>query len=328
MQPPDDIPRVCAEFGPNCPYVSGSAHNFTCTAVVCTSGRPRELERCIRSLQRTNYTGLRLLVVENGRRAGAEHVAEQHGADYLFVPRPGLSRARNEGARRAMTDLVAFIDDDAVADSGWLAAACKEFCSAQVAVVTGPILPLDDAADSPQFSTLDLGSERRVFARSTPQWFAKANFGGIGHGSNMVFRRDLFVDSPLFDVRLGRGGPLDGADESFAFFQLLDRGWQIVYTPDAIVRHFQHKEAQRSKRDLARSVAYFMFLFSEARDYRRELVQYILEALAGKRRGWRAGAATQSRKVDYFSLIGALGSAFRMYRATRSAASEAGVARP
>jgi len=50
----------------------------------------------------------------------ASEVAERHGARRVVEPIPGLSRARNRGARESTGDLVAYLDDDAIADSGWL----------------------------------------------------------------------------------------------------------------------------------------------------------------------------------------------------------------
>ena len=72
------------------------------------------------------------------------------------------------------------------------------------------------------------GHPESVFDRETPFWFERANFGGIGDGGNMAFRRCVFDIWPGFDERLGRGAVIDGGEEHYAFFSLLDRGYRIA----------------------------------------------------------------------------------------------------
>ena len=61
--------------------------------------------------------------------------------DYILEQMPGVSRAKNLGASRARFDLLAFTDDDALPDPGWLSALTRTFASPQVSCVTGLTLP-------------------------------------------------------------------------------------------------------------------------------------------------------------------------------------------
>jgi len=56
---------------------------------------------------------------------------------YLNSPRPGLSRARNDGARACCTELVAYLDDDAWPHRDWLATLAREFADPRVMAVGG-----------------------------------------------------------------------------------------------------------------------------------------------------------------------------------------------
>src|SRR5947207_1645838 len=110
----------------------------TCTVVVCTHDRPVPLARCLDGLKRLTYPRFKILVVDNGpSTAEARKIAARFGVRYVIEPVPGLSRARNRGARSCETEIVAFIDDDAVPEPDWLTKLISEFEDPRVMVVTG-----------------------------------------------------------------------------------------------------------------------------------------------------------------------------------------------
>jgi hypothetical protein len=139
------------------------------------------------------------------------------------------------------------------------------------------------------------GLVRRVIDSQTSHWFEITNFGGAGDGMNMSFRRKAFEVWPGFDERLGRGALIDGGEEHYAFFSLVKRGYRVVYTPHAVVRHpfpRTRKELRvRYVKDLSAATAYMMLLFAEQPRYRRNLITYVMGALCGLSREWRAESA-------------------------------------
>jgi cellulose synthase/poly-beta-1,6-N-acetylglucosamine synthase-like glycosyltransferase len=64
------------------------------------------------------------------------------GVRYVVEPLVGLSRARNRGARACDSEIVAFLDDDALPEPEWLSGLLREFEDPLVMAVTGRILPL------------------------------------------------------------------------------------------------------------------------------------------------------------------------------------------
>lgn len=271
-----------------------------CSVVVCTRDRPAHLDRCLASLRRLDYPRFDIIVVDNAPRDARTHqVADRWGAVYEVEPVPGLSRARNRGARLANTEIIAFLDDDAVAEPSWLCGLVREFRDPTVMTVTGRIEATDIATSAGQAGSgltgaIAGGPERRRVGPLTPAWFEMANFGGLGDGGNMAFRRTAFDVWPGFDERLGRGMALDGGEEHHAFFSLIDRGYTVVYTPDAVVRHPYPATVEilraRHVRDLRSAAAYMTLLYVEHPPYRWQTVRYALEALGGARRPWRSGA--------------------------------------
>ena len=270
-----------------------------CSVVVCTRHRPAELERCLVGLRQLDYPRYEVIVVDN--TPGDEHVsrlAEAAGARLIVEATVGLSRARNIGARTAHGELVAFIDDDAVAHPSWLEAHAAGFDDPAVAATTGRIVlpsPTTPAAEA-WAAVVDLGDTPFRVDRSSPHWFEQANFGGAGAGANMAFRSALFEGGWGFRESLGLGeGERPLGEEHYAFFTLLSEGHVIAYLPDAVIYHdppTSMSELRLKRRRLARSsAAYLVMLLVEHPEFRRRTLRYAFTALRGRRRHWRRGGA-------------------------------------
>jgi cellulose synthase/poly-beta-1,6-N-acetylglucosamine synthase-like glycosyltransferase len=268
-----------------------------CSVVVCTRHRAEKLDRCLIGLRHLDYPRYEVIVVDD--TSGDENVhrlADAAGARWVVEPTVGLSRARNTGARAARGELVAFIDDDAVAKPTWLATHAAAFRDPSVAATTGRILPTSSATPAAQTWTTveDLGDTPFRVDRRSPHWFEQANFGGIGVGPNMAFRSVLFERGWGFRESLGLGeGERPLGEEHYAFFTLISAGHVIAYLPDAIVYHEPPSsmcELRLKRRRLARaSAAYLVMLLFEHPEFRVRTLRYAFTALRRRRRPWRRG---------------------------------------
>ena len=92
----------------------------------------------------------------------------------------------------------------------------------------------------------------------------------------MAFRRAAFDLWPGFDERLGRGAPLDSAEETRAFFELVEAGYRCVHAPDAIVWHpgpqTREEWKQFNLHNMTNAIAYAALLWDEFPGLRRPLV--------------------------------------------------------
>ena len=278
----------------------------TCSVVVCTRNRPDALHRCLQALEQLAYPSFELVVVDNAPSDNrAFEIARRAGVRYVGEPVPGLSRARNTGARACSSEVIAFIDDDAVPDPMWLTHLAAQFDDPDVTVATGRTLPLLEAADARGSDFTDLGPSVIRLDRRDPRWFEIASFGGIGNGNNMAFRRRVFNEWRGFDERLGRGALLSSCEEHRAFAQLIEGGYAVVYTPKAMVRHpvpatLEERQRQytQSRADLA---AYAVFLFVVTRQ-RWRVAGYVAEAVVGTRRNWRFHTETAPGAISRWRL--------------------------
>jgi O-antigen biosynthesis protein len=267
------------------------------TIVICTRDRPLQLTACLQSLAAQTYPRFEVLVVDNG---GSPQVTAEicrlHEVRCIREAEPGLTRARNLGARAARGSVVAYVDDDAVPEPEWLGNLVRAFDDPRVAAAAGHTRYMLADPGSLEMSIDAPGTVRRAALsvdHATPGWFVLACFGGIGDGNTMAFRRSVLVDAVRFDERVGRGRMIDGGDEHLAFVSLIADGHRVVHVPDAVVRHPAPatEEGRRSKRaaDARGSVAYVLFLLEHFPRYRPDIMRFVARALV-KRLGGRAAA--------------------------------------
>lgn len=290
------------------------------TVVVCTRDRPRELERCLASLFAQRYARFDILVVDNGAADGIADLCRVRGVTCIREPQPGLTRARNLAARAARGEIVAFIDDDAVADPDWLAAMVRQFADPRVAAVAGHTRYMKSRGDSLEMTIEDAPHEGRrraplVVDRATPGWFTLACFGGIGDGNTMAFRRQLLTSAVRFDERIGRGRLIDGGDEHVAFMSLISDGYRVAHVPEAVVQHpapgTEPLQRAKRRRDLRSSIAYLLFLSDQFPGYRRDIGRFVRHALVKKTR--RLGSARARPRLSPFELLSAIAGGCRLY---------------
>ncbi|MEP2706529.1 MAG: glycosyltransferase [Roseibium sp.] len=235
--------------------IPSGQHKPWISAVIATRDRPNSLLRCIRSLLAQSYTAMDIIIVDNAPKSSATEdlIANVFGGSeqvkYIREQRPGLSFAHNTGLARAQGEIVAFTDDDVVADPDWVAAIAVQFArSNTIGCVTGMILPaeLDTRAQywTERHGGFGKGVVRRVFDlndnRSTDPLFPY-NAGTFGSGANMAFRRDALSKIGTFDAALGAGTPARGGDDLASFVAIVEAGYQLVYEPNAIVWHFHRR---------------------------------------------------------------------------------------
>lgn len=216
--------------------------------VIASRDGERTLPACLDSLLRLDYPSYEVIVVDSASRGRQVErlVRETYGGLVRYVREdlPGLALAHNRGLEEASGSIVAFTDDDVVADPAWLAQIAKAFEAApDVGCVTGLILPAELESSAQVWLDgywgLGKGFERRVFDyRRTPREPLYPYAAGVfGSGANMAFRADALRAMGGFDPALGAGSTALGGDDLAAFFDVIEAGHALVYEPTAFVRH-------------------------------------------------------------------------------------------
>lgn len=233
------------------------------TVVICTRDRPDGLAVALDSVLGQGYPRLRVLVVDNAPSGDAtarlvRQMARNAPVEYLLAPEPGLSRARNRAVAASPGEILAWLDDDEVADPYWLSEVARALADHPEAdVVSGMVVPAE-LATAPQLWFEQFGghSKGRGF---TPDVFSPATahrqsplypLPPFAVGANMVFRPGVVEGIGGFDPALGAGTPAMGGEDTKAFTQVLLGGGTIAYRPTMLVRHLHRRDVAGLRRQL------------------------------------------------------------------------------
>jgi GT2 family glycosyltransferase len=223
------------------------------TVVVCTRDRTIDLARCLPPLAKLAAQGYEVIIVDScpSNQKTERLVADYPMIRYIHESRPGAGIARNRGLQAATQPIVAFTDDDAVIDEGWLVALLRNFDDPMVAVVTGITMPLELETAAQywfeQTNGFNRGFDRKIFDMISVTPLAA---GVVGASVNVAIRRSALSEIGLFHEALGPGTPATSGEDHEFFYRTLACGYRIVYEPAALVWHRHRYEWDALRRTI------------------------------------------------------------------------------
>lgn len=210
------------------------------SVVICayTEARWHDLVAAVESVTRQTTPPLEVIVVVDHNPALLKrvHAALPNTLALANHEATGLSGARNSGVASARGDVIAFLDDDAVAAPDWLEQLGSAYLDGRVLGVGGEIEPVWDTG-RPRWFPLEFG------------WVVGCTFRGLPErtgvvrnpiGANMSFRRELFETVGGFRSGFGRVGTRPAGCEETEWCIRAQRGRAnavMLYEPRARVAH-------------------------------------------------------------------------------------------
>jgi len=202
------------------------------SVVIPTRNRPGALDACLAGLAAQTLPSERfeVVVVDDGGSAELGDVVDRYQGSLSISlsrrPHAGPSAARNTGAGRARSGLLAFTDDDCVPDPGWLetiVAAVGRSPGCLVGGRTENALAGNPCSEASQAVIAYLYAEGLRRTGELP--FVASN--------NLALERDLFEALGGFDESF----PEAAAEDRDLSARCKARGGSLVYEPAALVRH-------------------------------------------------------------------------------------------
>ena len=210
----------------------------TTSVIICahTMERLDDIRAAVASVEAQTQPADELLLVIDYNPELMDAVAD---LGHKVVPngdQKGLSGARNTGTELASSDIVAYLDDDATAEPGWLEALTAPFEDPSVVAVGGWAIPNWDT-EAPEWFPPEYNWVVGCSHKGLPT--ERAEVRNV-IGCNMAFRRNAVIDLGGFDVGLGRTAsrPL-GCEETELCIRLgqADEDAKIMLEPKARIHH-------------------------------------------------------------------------------------------
>ena len=194
----------------------------------------------VNSVLAGTYDDVEVVVVVDGDESLFERVRDRYGRhDDVVVhcndENLGLSASRNVGVELASGDVVAVLDDDAVAHPEWVERLVSLY-ERHDAVAAGGRMTGRWVAGKPTFLPAEFYWLVGVTHRGFPleECEVRNTFG-----SNISFRKEVFEELGGFETDLGRAGEknLQGEETEFAARMRTRYGEGVWYDPEAVVEH-------------------------------------------------------------------------------------------
>jgi glycosyltransferase involved in cell wall biosynthesis len=233
------------------------------SVVINTYNRSQSLRLTLKTLEQLDHPRFEVIVVNGPSDDDTEDLLTQY-AQRVKVARcehRNLSESRNIGVRHSAGEIVAFIDDDAYPDPGWLDALVAAYDDPEVAAAGGPVYNFTGVAVQAWSNYVDsLGNAWVEWGKATDLTdlicTPVSNVVPYTIGTNSSFRRDLLV---------GMGG----FDEEFEYYleecdvckRLVDRGYLVRALDDGFVHHKFLPSSVRDRPDVVKD--YYQVLKSK-----------------------------------------------------------------
>ena len=216
--PPDRKPRILAD-------TRSKKQVPRLSVVITTYNRKEDLLFNLRELGSQTCRDFEVIVVNNGipiSELANRSISLSYPLCYMENPcNFGPSHARNLGASVARGEIVAILDDDAVADRAWAANIIRHFRENDIAGLRGKVRPKKDGGTVHIPPNYDLGDE--VF------------YNTAGLEMNTAFRRDIFRKIGGYDNLLFG---FEGADLSYRIYAACGQQVECIkYFPDVLIYH-------------------------------------------------------------------------------------------
>lgn len=216
----------------------------TISVVIPTYNRKSLLERCLKSLisQTAQPSDYEIIIVDDGGQLNAGQMVAELAKlspvvlQYTYQENQGPSAARNRGIELARGEIIAFIDDDCTASPDWLARIAEPLKNEGVGGVGGLNLSSAEGGVINSYCSYKKLHEMPKLEGEEVVYLLTAN---------SAFRKSALLRAGLFRKEIAPPfrGVAPGAEDTELSIRLKQKGYRLVYRPDALTFHHHDKTA-------------------------------------------------------------------------------------
>jgi len=228
------------------------------SVVIVTANRYEDLKNCLESLKKQSFKDFEIVVVCKKLNDEMREIQRKYEGKFVEQTGIGMSNARNDGIRLSKSQIVTFIDDDAVADANWLEEILKTFeWDTSIGGVGGKVYTprLEEhalrVARSWKLPKLLIRKYRQIIAEYLIEKMS-GNVRNVGSmreakviiGTNMSFRRKVLEEVHGFDENFYG---ISYYEEGDLCYRIRKLGYRLIWNPDVVVLHNTQPRVTASK---------------------------------------------------------------------------------
>ena len=190
------------------------------TVVVVTYKRNQQLLECLASLARQSYKDFETIVIDNGKNEAVHAGLSKYNVRHILLKKNyGLSIGRNIGIEYARSDIVIFLDDDALAGPNLVKSHVEAHQELNIVGLRGKAIGKTRTIYNDLQQHYDLGEEIKPTI---------VNLGG-----NASFKRDTLIEVGGFNPNYF------GHEDLELTYRLVNRYGtdKVIYYPKAVIYH-------------------------------------------------------------------------------------------
>jgi glycosyltransferase involved in cell wall biosynthesis/GT2 family glycosyltransferase len=217
------------------------AEAIALSVAVCTRDRPDWCFRAVSAVASQLDPRDELIIVDQSdsesTREALTGLVSRCPVRWIASGQRGLSAARNEAIVASANEIVVFIDDDCIPESGWLDEwrAAATYWHDEIGIAFGRVVcaPFDPTKGSIAGFEPDPGIHgAELFQRPA---------GAAGMGANMAVKRTSVHQVLGFDETLGSGGFFGAGEELDLAYRLARTGHLIAHLQSPVVQHHGYR---------------------------------------------------------------------------------------
>lgn len=219
---------------------ANSSPHVTVILTAYDPDRFADINEGVESILTGTYAARDVIVIVDGQEQLSDRLKEiwETQTDVTVISNDenvGAARSRNKAVKQARGEIVAFFDDDAVADKEWLSELVRCYTEHDAIAAGGQMEPIW-LAGQPEFLPAEF------------YWLIGVTYAGFPEeitevrntfASNLSVKKSVFEEIGGFNSEIGpKGGSLlQSAETDFCARLAAETGNEVLYNPDAKVGH-------------------------------------------------------------------------------------------
>jgi glycosyltransferase involved in cell wall biosynthesis len=203
------------------------------------------ISKCLDSLLNLDHPNVEIIIIDDGSTDSTGDILKRYANIRIIKSEnSGPSRARNIGTREAKGEFIAFTDADCIVAKDWLIELFKGFQDERTAGVGGDQQSPDDETSFGR----NIQDFMKVMGFVSDYMKTGDKFIKTKHNPtcNVMYRKKALIEAGLFDEKLWPGEDVD------IDLKISRLGYDLYFTPGAVVRHYRPQTKQSFSRMMRR----------------------------------------------------------------------------